>query len=213
MQNFLPAESLEAGIELIVYGMLFGKLLANQKTQIMASVKHVENVPQTQLDTNMAKTKPVKLGWKPEQIDKISHALNSVLANYNVHFQKLRNFHWNVTGSDFFDLHMEFEEQYKEALDHIDEIAERIRIFGETPFGTMQEYLNESEIKESSSTQMNSDLMVRELLSDYRILLQYLNAILQIATEQHDAGTENMVKGFIKKIEKHHWMLSSFLAK
>ncbi len=67
----------------------------------MATAKHVENVPQTQLDTNMAKTKPVKMGWKPEQIDKISHALNSVLANYSVHSQKLRNFHWNVTGSDF----------------------------------------------------------------------------------------------------------------
>ena len=55
--------------------------------------------------------------------------------------------------------------------------------------------------------------MVRELLSDYRVLLQYLSAVVQIASEQHDAGTENMVKGFIKKIEKHHWMLSSFLAK
>lgn len=179
----------------------------------MATTKHVENVPQTQLDTNMAKTKPVKLGWKPEQIEKISHALNSALANYNVHFQKLRNFHWNVTGSDFFDLHIEFEEQYKEALEHIDEIAERIRVFGETPFGTMKEYLNESEIKESASSQMESDLMVRELLSDYRVLLQYLSAVVQIASEQNDAGTENMVKGFIKKIEKHHWMLSSFLAK
>ena len=179
----------------------------------MATAKHVENVPQTQLDTNMAKTKPVKMGWKPEQIDKISHALNSVLANYNVHFQKLRNFHWNVTGSDFFDLHIEFEAQYKEALEHIDEIAERIRVFGETPFSTMKEYLHESEIKESSSTQMDSDLMVRELLSDYRVLLQYLSAVVQIASEQHDAGTENLIKGFIKKIEKHHWMLTSFLAK
>jgi len=120
----------------------------------MATVKHVENVPQTQLDTNMAKTKPVKLGWKPEQIDKISHALNSVLANYSIHFQKLRNFHWNVTGSDFFDLHLEFEAQYKEAAEHTDEIAERIRVFGETPFSTMKEYLDESEIKESSSTQI-----------------------------------------------------------
>ena len=179
----------------------------------MATLKHAGNVPQTQLDTNMAKTKPVKLGWKPEQVDKISHALNSVLANYNVHFQKLRNFHWNVTGSDFFDLHMEFEEQYKEALDHIDEIAERIRFFGETPFGTMNEYLSESEIKESASSQMESDLMVRELLSDYRILLQHLNAVVKVASEQEDAGTENMTKSFIKKIEKHHWMLSSFLAK
>ena len=35
----------------------------------MATVKHVENVAQTQLDTNMAKTKPVKLGWKPELQD------------------------------------------------------------------------------------------------------------------------------------------------
>jgi starvation-inducible DNA-binding protein len=77
----------------------------------------------------------------------------------------------------------------------------------------MQEYLRESEIKESSSTQMDSDLMVREILSDYRVLLQYLRALVQIASEQHDAGTENMTKSFIKKIEKHHWMLSSFLAK
>ena len=178
----------------------------------MATVKHVENVPQTQLDTSMAKTKPVKLGWKAEEIDKISHALNAVLANYSVHFQKLRNFHWNVTGSDFFDLHVEFEEQYKEALDHIDEIAERIRVFGESPTGTMQEYLRQSEIKECSSD-ISSDLMVREILSDYRILLQYLNAVVQIATEHHDTGTENMTKAFIMKIEKHHWMLSAFLAK
>ena len=185
------------------------KFRQTKTTQIMATVKHVENVPQTQLDTNMAKTKPVKLGWKAEEIEKMSHALNAVLANYSVHFQKLRNFHWNITGSDFFDLHLEFEEQYKEALDHIDEIAERIRVFGETPISTMQEYLRQSEIKEAPS-QMASDLMVRELLSDYRLLLQYLNAVVQIAAEHHDAGTDNMAKGFIKKIEKHHWMLSSF---
>lgn len=178
----------------------------------MATVKHVENIPQTQLDTSMAKTKPVKLGWSTEEIDKITHALNSVLANYNVHFQKLRNFHWNVKGSDFFDLHIEFESQYNEAIEHTDEIAERIRVFGETPFSTMQEYLRNSEIKEAS-TQITSDLMIRELLNDYRVLLQYMAAVIEIAGEQYDAGTENLMKNFIKKIEKHHWMLTAFLAK
>lgn len=178
----------------------------------MANVKQVENVPQTQLDTSMAKRKPVKLGWSTEEVDKITHALNSVLANYNVHFQKLRNFHWNVKGSDFFDLHLEFESQYKEALDNIDEIAERIRVFGETPFSTLQDYLREAEIKEAS-TALTSDLMIRELLNDYRVLLQYMAAVVEIAGEQYDAGTENMVKGFIKKIEKRHWMFTAFLAK
>lgn len=178
----------------------------------MATVKQVENIPQTQLDTSMAKRRPVKLGWSTEEADKITHALNSVLANYSIHFQKLRNFHWNVKGSDFFDLHAEFESQYKEALENIDEIAERIRIFSETPFSNMQEYLRHSEIKEAS-TDVTSDLMIRELLNDYRVLLQYMSAVIEIAGEQQDAGTENLIKGFIRKIEKHHWMLTSFLAK
>jgi starvation-inducible DNA-binding protein len=55
--------------------------------------------------------------------------------------------------------------------------------------------------------------MVRELLSDYRVLLQYLAAVIGIASEQGDSGTENLIKSFIKKIEKHHWMFTSFLAK
>jgi len=193
--------------------MLFEKWLISYINYIpMANVKHIENIPQTQLDTSMAKRRPVKLGWSTEEVDKISHALNSVLANYSVHYQKLRNFHWNVKGSDFFDLHMEFESQYTEAQDHIDEIAERIRLYGETPLSNMKDYLNESEIKEAAPT-LTSDLMIRDLLSDYRVLLQYLAAGVDIAAEQHDAGTENMLKGFIKKIEKHHWMLTAFLAK
>src|SRR5688500_2964653 len=178
----------------------------------MATLKHVENMPQTQLDTSMAKRKPVKLGWTTEEIDKITHALNSLLANYSVHFQKLRNFHWNVKGSDFFDLHAEFELQYKEAFENMNEIAERIRVFGETPYSTMQEYPRRSEMK-AASTQHASDIMVRELLNDYRVLIQYLGAVIEIAAEQYDVGTENMIKGYIKKIEKHHWMLTAFLAK
>jgi len=172
----------------------------------------LKDVPQTQLDTRMAKAKPVKLGWSSEAVDQITHALNDLLVNYSVHYQKLRNYHWNVKGSDFFDLHIEFEQQYTEAQQHIDDIAERIRVFSKTPISTMGEYLELSEIKETTS-QLSSDIMVRELLSDYTILLSYMYAALETASAQSDAGTENMVKAFIKKIEKHHWMFTAFLAK
>lgn len=178
----------------------------------MATVHDIENIPQTQLDTSMANAKPVKLGWTTEQTDKITHALNALLANYSVHYQKLRNYHWNVKGSDFFDLHENFELQYNESLQHIDEIAERIRIFSQTPLSTMTDYLKVSEIKETS-TGLSSDLMVREILSDYRLLLQYMFTVVETAVDHNDSGTEEMVKGFIKAIEKHHWMLSAFLAK
>jgi starvation-inducible DNA-binding protein len=170
------------------------------------------NVPQTQMDNRMAKAKPVKLGWSSEEIESITKVLNELLANYSVHYQKLRNYHWNVKGSDFFDLHERFEQQYTEARDNIDEIAERIRVFGKTPFSTMKEYLDTAEIKETGAD-LPSDIMVREVLSDFRILLQYMVAVVEVAIEQGDSGTEEMVKKFIHDIEKHHWMLTAFLAK
>lgn len=178
----------------------------------MKTTEHPESEAQTQLDNRLAKSKPVKLGWSAEETEEITTALNNLLANYSIHYQKLRNYHWNVKGSDFFDLHEQFEQQYNEALQNIDDIAERIRIFGKTPMSTLKEYLENSELKETGS-QLTSDLMVRELLSDYRILLQYMFIVVEVATQRSDSGTEEMVKGFINHIEKHHWMLSSFMSK
>ena len=183
----------------------------SQQSKKMEDVE-LESVPQTQLDNRAAKAKPIKLGWTTDEIQNICTALNGLLANYSVHYQKLRNYHWNVKGSDFFDLHEQFELQYTEALKNIDEIAERIRIFHETPFSTLKEYLEASEIKETTPS-LTSDLMVREILSDYRILLEYMFAVVEIAAGQNDSGTEEMIKVFIHNIEKHHWMLSAFLAK
>lgn len=183
----------------------------SQNTRKMEDVE-LENVPQTQLDNRMAKAKPTKLGWTTEEIANICAALNQLLANYSVHYQKLRNYHWNVKGNDFFDLHQEFESQYTEALKAIDEIAERIRIFQETPVSTLREYLDMSAIKETTPS-INAELMVREILSDYTILLEDMFTIVDIAVNQRDSGTEKMVKDFIHTIEKRHWMLSAFLAK
>ena len=173
---------------------------------------NIENVAKTQLDTRLAKAKPIKLGWSDDEAERIASALNELLANYQVHYQKLRNYHWNVKGADFFDLHEEFETLYTEANQNIDEIAERIRVFSHTPLSTLRDYLEHSAIKETG-TDLTAEVMAREVLSDFRILLGYLVNVLSIVSEHDDAGTEQMIKGYIKRIEKHHWMLTAFLAK
>lgn len=170
------------------------------------------NVAATQLDNKMAKAKPVKMGWSTQQIKEITKSLNALLANYSVHYQKLRSFHWNVKGSDFFDLHEKFELQYTEALLHIDAIAERIRIFGEAPLSSLKQYLDVSEIKETTP-ELNSDLMVREMLSDYTILIKYMEDTVAVCSKHADSGTESMVKRYINKIETHHWIFSAFMAR
>ena len=152
-----------------------------------------------------------RLGYSKEETASIVAALNALLSNYHIHYQKLRNYHWNVKGGDFFDVHEKFEEQYTQALANIDEIAERIRVFGHRPISTLQEYLDEAEIAETATDlDMSAMDMVKEILNDFEILLSYLVDAADEAIEVGDVGTEDMVKGFIKNIEKSHWMFTAF---
>ncbi|MEQ9423753.1 MAG: DNA starvation/stationary phase protection protein [Cyclobacteriaceae bacterium] len=153
-----------------------------------------------------------KLGYTKLETAELVDGLNNLLANYAVHYQKLRNFHWNVKGPDFFELHEKFEEQYNDAKVAVDEVAERIRVFGQTPFSTMREFLDNSEIKESS-TDLSSFEMVQEILNDYLVLLEYMFKVVEIAIENGDSGSEDMVKSYIKGIEKNHWMFTAFSRK
>lgn len=150
-----------------------------------------------------------RLGYTKLQTAEMVDSLNNLLANYSVHYQKLRNFHWNVKGADFFDIHEQFEQQYNTAKVAIDDIAERIRVFGQTPLSRMQDYLQDAEIQESG-TDLTGLEMVREILSDYNFLLESMFKVIEIAIENGDSGTEDMIKGFVKKTEKNHWMLTSF---
>jgi starvation-inducible DNA-binding protein len=171
----------------------------------------VKDLTETQKKENTKTRRRVhsQLGYTKLETAEIVETMNKLLANYSVHYQKLRNFHWNVKGPDFFDIHEQFEDQYNFAKVAIDDIAERIRVFGQTPMSTMRDYLDTSEIKESG-TDLSAHEMVKEILKDYKILLEYMFDTLEVAIENGDSGTEDMVKGFIKTIEKNHWMFTSF---
>src|SRR5690606_25169433 len=151
-----------------------------------------------------------KLGFTNLEATEIILCLNELLANYQVHFHKLQNFHWNVKGRDFFELHEQFEKMYKKAFENVDEIAERIRVFGKTPISTMKEYIELSEIKESP-TNLSGEFMVRAILSDYEVLISYMIETVEQAQKNGDAGTVDMVNGFIKQMEKDHWQLTAWI--
>lgn len=154
----------------------------------------------------------IKLGYTKKGTDALIKVLNQLLANYTIHYQKLRNFHWNVKGADFFDLHEQFEQQYNFARVAIDDIAERIRVFGQSPHSTLRSYLDNSEIEEVE-TILEAKEMVKEVLNDYRILLESMFDVLDEAISQGDSATEELVKEFIKYTEKNHWMMTSFVTR
>ncbi len=150
-----------------------------------------------------------KLGFSEEETKDVVEALNNLLANYQVHYQKLRNFHWNVVGKDFFELHEQFELEYDAVKLQIDEIAERIRVFGKKPISTMKGYLETSEIEEASEN-VSGEKMVAEILKDFEVLFSFLVETIDAAGEIGDSATEDMATGYLKRLEQRHWMLTAW---
>ncbi len=138
--------------------------------------------------------------------------LNVLLADYHLYYQKLRNFHWNVIGTNFFDLHVKFEELYEDAKIKVDEIAERVLTLRFQPTSNLSDYMEISSIKESPSNISDSD-MIKTLLSDHGILLKQLRKVSEIAEKGGDEGTVDLMGGYIGELEKTSWMLDAWKMK
>ncbi len=140
---------------------------------------------------------------------KIISQLNRLQSDYQVFYQKLRSYHWNVTGPQFFGLHQQFETMYNEIATNIDDIAERTLALGGKPIGTLAEQLKLATIKEDSSTPA-AEHMVKNLRADLSKLNESLRDLSSLATEAKDTATVNLADGIADGQEKTAWMLRAF---
>jgi len=154
-----------------------------------------------------------EISLKEKEVKPVVDMLNEYLANYHIHYQKLRGVHWNVKGQNFFTLHIKFEELYTNAQLTIDEIAERILTLGKPPHSTFADYIKESTIKEVNTIGMADMKMVDEVLADMAKLIEIERNIMEESEKAGDDGTNDMVNKFMQFKEKTTWMLRSFAGK
>src|SRR5680860_1269868 len=128
------------------------------------------------------------LNLEPKKTEKTVEQLNVLLADYHMYYQKLRNFHWNVIGRNFFDLHEKFEELYDEAILKVDEIAERILTLRHQPISNYTDFLKQSNLKEAKSTLTDKE-MITALLEDHGKILKQMSKVVNTADENSDEGT------------------------
>lgn len=145
--------------------------------------------------------------------DKLSNVvidLNQLLADYHLYYQNLRNFHWNIVGENFFDLHNKFEELYTDARTKIDEIAERILTLRYHPISNYSEYIKLSSIEEQSPTLTDHE-MVEEILVNHTILLVQMKKVIASAEQAEDEGTIDLIGVYVRELEKSSWMLTAWI--
>lgn len=152
------------------------------------------------------------LGLDEKKTSNTVQELNVLLADYHLYYQKLRNYHWNVIGKSFFDLHEKFEELYDDAKLKIDEIAERILTLRFQPISNLSDFLEISNLKESKSDLTDSK-MIENLLADHATLLKQMRKVVEIAEKGGDEGSIDLIGGYIRELEKTSWMLDAWKMK
>ena len=144
-------------------------------------------IPRTGLDTELAR----------------------LLADYQVLYQKLRGYHWTVTGPLFFGLHAKFEALYLDAAEKVDALAERLAARGARPPVTLKEVLQLARLAEDEGRLAPLE-MVKRIESDLVVLNQSLRAGARTAADAGDTATVNLLDGYADAQEKELWMLRAF---
>ena len=152
------------------------------------------------------------LGIADKRREGVARILNALLSDEYLLYTKTRNYHWNVTGPQFNDLHKFFEAQYEELDAIVDEVAERARSLGGMALGSLTEFTQEARLKEHPGQYPDARTMLSNLLADHETLIRTLRVDLGTCADRHkDMGTSDFLTGLMERHEKMAWMLRSFL--
>jgi len=139
--------------------------------------------------------------------------LNALLSDEYLLYTKARNYHWNVFGPQFNDLHTFFESQYDALNEVVDEVAERARQLGGRAFGTLAEFAKAARLTEQPGGAPAARDMLASLLADHETVIRSLRGdIGPVADRYKDVGTSDFLTGLLEKHEKMAWMLRAFVS-
>lgn len=162
------------------------------------------------IQTETAPRMKINIGISEKNRKAIADELSKVLADSYMLYLKTHNYHWNVTGELFHSLHEQFEHQYTELADAIDEIAERIRALGYRAPGTFKEFHQLTSIEEDTEEPEALE-MVRRLALGNEQVLRTAREALKPANEAEDEATIDLLTERLKVHSKTAWMLRSHL--
>ena len=152
------------------------------------------------------------IGLNDEARLEVGQMLNLILADEYVLYATTRDYHWNVTGSEFRSLHQQFEEQYDRIAQWIDDVAERARAIGVGARGNWADLTKGARTSADPGIGLAAEHMLAELLALHEELIVQLRTDSEACTERFkDAGTADFLTGLMEQHEKIAWMLRSQL--
>src|SRR6266516_5018939 len=142
-----------------------------------------------------------------EAVDKISAALNTLLADAFALYLKTKNFHWHVSGRHFRDYHLLLDEQSEAIFATTDQLAERVRKLGGTTLRSIGQVAKLQTIQDNDEAYVPPRDMLRELMEDNKRMAAAMRKAHKLCDDHEDSGSASLLEVFIDETERRTWFL------
>ena len=143
----------------------------------------------------------------PEAVNKISTALNTLLADAFALYLKTKNFHWHVSGRHFHDYHQMLDQQSEAIFATTDQLAERVRKLGGTTLKSIGQISKFQTIKDNNEEYVPPREMLRELMEDNKHVAAAMRKAHELCDDNDDPASAGLLETFIDETERRTWFL------
>ena len=140
-------------------------------------------------------------------VEKVTKALNGLLADAFALYLKTKNFHWHISGRHFRDYHLMLDEQSDQIFATTDPLAERVRKIGGRTLHSIGEIAKVQTIKDNNEDYVPPIEMLRELMEDNKKMAAAMRKARKVADDYEDVGTTSLLETFVDQTERRTWFL------
>jgi starvation-inducible DNA-binding protein len=135
--------------------------------------------------------------------------LNQVLADTMTLRDLYKKHHWQVSGPDFYQLHLLFDKHYAEQAALIDAVAERIQLLGGVSIAMAPDVAAMTLIPRPPKGRESVPVQISRLLHAHEIVLKEARTMARLAAESGDDGTNDvLVSDVIRTNELQVWFVA-----
>jgi starvation-inducible DNA-binding protein len=146
-----------------------------------------------------------------EAREQLIEILNQQLADTTDLFTQLKHAHWNVKGSDFYQLHLLFDQLAECPLEWSDLIAERVAMLGGYAKGTARMAAANSRLDEFPTDAIAGMEAVQALVAAYGKYCASTREAIRKSDELGDPTTADLFTEISRDADKNRWFLEAHL--
>ena len=146
---------------------------------------------------------------KSKEENPLIKQLQQLLADVSLFYHTVHEFHWNVTGVDFYQYHKFYDEIVSDVYESIDPIAENIRKLGGYTRYKMSDLTHLANLSEVAGESTDAKTLTNELVQLNSKLITTLMRTFDLANKLNQQGVANFIAERIDMHQKWNWFLKS----